>query len=90
MPNNEVYQKDPARDLEEVLRDCFWNKVAPGLWEKSRSRLLVDHIGIFLYRLLAGWWVRTAGLSHNRIKVLHLRERVIRFDDFEIDLITGN
>ena len=95
MPSKEYHQKDPAKDLEEALVACQWSRAVSrtdtkGLWEKGRSRLYVDEIGVFLYRLLGDCWVRTAGLSHNRIKVLHLRERVIRFDDFEIDLITGN
>lgn len=86
MSNNENYQRHPDKALEKVLRDCGWENAGPGLWEKKCCRLCIDDTGVFLYRLLAGWWVRTAGLSHDLITVSHLRERVIHFQDFEINL----
>jgi hypothetical protein len=84
--NNENYQKSPDKGLEKVLQVCEWERMGPGLWEKGRSRLMVDNVGLFLYRLLAGAWVRSAGLSHDLIQVSHLRERVIYFQDFKINL----
>jgi hypothetical protein len=84
--NNENYQSNPDKALEKVLRECEWERVGPGLWQKGKTRFLVDDVGIFVYRLLSGLWVRTAGLSHDLITVGHLRERVLYFQDFEIDL----
>lgn len=90
MANNENYQKDPGPKLEAILQACQWEQVGPGLWEKGCSRLSVDNVGIFLYRrFLEGFlWVRTFGLSHNRIT--HLSKRIIHFDgDHLLDLTTG-
>lgn len=90
MSNNESYERDQGLALEKVLETCHWMRVRggePRLWEQGRSRIIVDHIGIFLYHNLGGNWVRIAGLSHNRIN--HLRERIMVFDDFTLDLYTG-
>jgi hypothetical protein len=91
MANNENYETVPGEALEKVLESCRWCRVRGGerrLWEMGRSRILVDEIGIFLYRDFGGQvWVRTAGLSHNRIR--HLRKRFLQFDGFTIDLLTG-
>lgn len=87
---NENYERDQGVALEKVLETCGWRRVRngePRLWEMGRSRILVDHIGIFLYRNLGGNWARVAGLSHNRTN--HLRECVMAFDDFTLDLYTG-
>ena len=88
MAGNEDHRKNPSRDLIEALVECGWQYVGPGLWEKGESRLFVDHIGVFLYRRVAGLWKQTHGLSYSRI--IHLPERVIRFDaDYSLDLLTG-
>ena len=87
---NENYERDQGLALEKVLQACDWQLVRngePRLWEMGRSRILVDHIGIFLYRNLGGNWVRTAGLSHNYIN--HLRAHILVFNDFTLDLYTG-
>jgi hypothetical protein len=86
VPNNENYQRSPDKAIEGVLRDCGWECVFPGLWQKDKTRLFVDDVGIFLYRLLSGYWCRTAGLSHDLIQISHLRERVLYFQGFEINL----
>lgn len=81
----ENYSKDPAKELEGVLRSCYWRRAGKGLWEKEACRLYIDEIGCFLYRLLNNRWVRTHGRSHNLIT--HLPERRIRFDDFTLNLL---
>lgn len=86
--SNENYSRDPKDALEKVLEKCQWERIGPDLWEKSRSRLLIDHIGIFLFRAIGKVWVRTYGLSHTHIN--HLAERVIWFDKVvSINLETG-
>ena len=89
--NNENYEENPGEVLEKWLAVCHWARVMggePRCWQLGRSRILVDEIGIFLYRDFGGQvWVRTAGLSHNRIR--HLKKRLIQFDGFTIDLLTG-
>ena len=87
---NENYERDQGEMLEKVLENCGWRRIRggePRLWGKGRSRILVDHIGIFLYRYLGVNWVRIAGLSHNRIN--RLRECVMVFNNFTLDLYTG-
>ena len=59
------------------LDSCRWVREEEGLWENDKSRLLVDGTGVFLFRAdvvnpTGSWrrvrgWVRTAGLSHDRI-----------------------
>ena len=88
MAGNEDHRKNPSRDLIEILVDCQWRHVGLGLWEKGRSRLLVDNIGVFLYRCQDGFWLRMHGLSHPRI--VDLPKRVIWFDvTCPLDLTTG-
>lgn len=88
MADNEDHRRNPGLALEITLRACEWKSVGPGLWEKGSSRLLVDHIGVFFYRRVAGCWARTCGLSHPF--VIHLPEKVIKFGkNFDLDLITG-
>lgn len=84
MANNENYQRDPAKELEQVLRTCGWKRIERGLWEKKACRLYVDEIGIFLYRLYNSQWVRTRGRSHNLIT--HLTDLIIYFDDSTLHL----
>jgi hypothetical protein len=86
---SENYGLNPALRLEEVLKACLWKQIDAGLWQMDRSRLLVDHIGIFYYQLLGGLWVRVSGISYNYIKILHLRERNILFENFILDLLAG-
>lgn len=84
--NNEDYRARPDFAIEKVLENREWRRLGSGLWSKKRSRLLVDNTGVFLFRLLAGYWVRTAGLTHDRILLKHLRQGTIYFGDFEINL----
>lgn len=88
MPSNERYQKDFVEDLEDILHACLWEQIGPHFWEKGHSRLLVDSLGIFLYRCLDGQWVRTHGVVHNQMTML--KERAIWFvDGLKLDLISG-
>lgn len=90
MSNNESYELHPGDALEKAIEACHWRRVRggePRLWELCQSRILVDHIGIFIYRKIGGSWVRIAGLSHNHIR--HLPDRLIKFNDFTMDLMTG-
>jgi hypothetical protein len=82
--------RDRAADLEELLQACLWERMGPGLWEKGRSRLLVDEIGAFLYRLQPQrGWVRDAGLAHMHMR--HLRDRLMYFPNGrKLDLLTGD
>ena len=94
------YVKDPRRQLEKVLEKLGWERVTDrlyldtcrwlreesGLWENDRSRLFVDEIGVFLYRLDGGRWVRTAGLSHDRI---FPNKHELVFDGGRLDLGNG-
>jgi hypothetical protein len=86
---NEDYRKNPSRDLIEILIDCAWQYVGPGLWEKGRSRLLVDSIGCFFYQYRDGRWHRLAGLSHQHMT--QLDERIIHFGPaYYLDLLEEN
>ena len=90
--NNEVYVKDPVEALEDILEACLWERVAPHLWEKGRSRIFVDEIGIFLFRGYRNYkparWVRTHGLAHLYIR--HLPQLFILFpDEYKLNLLTG-
>lgn len=89
MPGIENYQRHPGKKLERVLAACGWEPIGHvcGLWEMGQSRIFVDHIGIFLYRRRPTFWLRVAGLSHNRITQLH--ERRIFIDGYILDLNTG-
>ena len=102
------YVKDPRGQLEKVLErlgwvrvtdrlyldTCRWLREESGLWENDRSRLFVDEIGVFLYRLEeptdeSRWvrtWVRTAGLSHDRI---FPNKHELVFDGGRLDLGNG-
>jgi hypothetical protein len=94
-----INQKNPGRKLEKFLEvhqwervtDRFyletsrWQRFESGLWEKGRSRLLVDNIGVFLYRLKNGAWVRTQGLSHDLVS----QEEIVFQDGSTLDLLTG-
>lgn len=73
--NNENYEKDPRWKLSALLIDCGWQKVEGGVWEKGNVRLLVDGVGVFLFRWLRSRWVRTHGLSHTSMwRIVHTRE----------------
>jgi hypothetical protein len=75
-------------DLEKILQECQWEKIDEHLWEKGRSRLWVDWVGIFFYRFQDQQWFRVAGLAHNRLR--HLSDRLIIFcDDSRLNLLTG-
>jgi hypothetical protein len=62
--NNENYEKDPRQKLSALLNKCGWREVTQGLWEKHDLRVLVDDMGLFLFRWLRSRWVRTHGLVH--------------------------
>jgi hypothetical protein len=83
-----MFIKDPGGKLEKVLERLDWERVEPGLWEKDRSRLLVDNIGIFLYRLKSGAWVRTYGLAHDLISPR--THEIVFLDGSRLDLETGD
>jgi hypothetical protein len=75
VPGVENYQRHPGKKLERVLATYDWEQVGPGLWWKGNSRLYVDAVGVFLYRIQIGHgvrWVRTHGLAHNRIFNPHI------------------
>jgi hypothetical protein len=84
------FEQNLAADLEGLLEACLWERVEPDLWEKGRSRLRVDEIGVFLYRLYAKQgWVRTAGQAHMGMR--GLPDRLIYFPDgFILNLLTGD
>ena len=88
MANNEIYKSNPAADLEDILESCLWSRVSHGLWEKGRSRLLVDETGCFYFRWYPPHWVRLYGRPHNLLR--HLPDRIIKFDDtYTLDLLSG-
>jgi hypothetical protein len=87
VPGVENYQRDPGDRLARLLDVWEWGPVGPGLWEKGQSRLLVDSVGVFLYRQIWGVWTRTHGLSHN---LINPRTHKITFKDLStLDLLTG-
>ena len=63
MPNSENYEKYPGSKLIALLVKCDWLR-GQGFWEKGNVRLLVDQVGIFLFRWLGSKWVRTHGLAY--------------------------
>ena len=82
--SNESYDKSPAETLVKRLKAAGWESRRGGLWEKGRHRIYVDGIGIFLYRLLSGAWVRTHGLTYNHI----LTKDSIRFlDGYKLNIL---
>ncbi len=64
MTNNENYEKDSRQKFVALLDDCGWQKRGAGFWEKGNLCLLVDEVGIFLFRWLRKRWVRTHGRAH--------------------------
>ena len=92
MPGDENCQRHPGNKLERVLATYGWEQVGDDLWQKGQSRLYVDGVGVFLYRVTwvtpkSGVWRRTHGLSHNLIPQ---RARRIVFKDMStLDLLTG-
>ena len=87
MPGDENCQRHPGTKLERVLATYGWEQVGDDLWQKRESRLYVDSVGCFLYKLHSSGWLRVAGLSHNLIS--H-RARRITFKDLSVlDLTTG-
>jgi hypothetical protein len=78
---NENYMKNPSKKLIEVLRACHWEAIKQGLWAKGQHRMLVDGMGIFLYRFRKGQWVRVQGLSFCDFKPQFLTEQYIQFTD---------
>ena len=92
MPGDENYQRHPGEKLSRGLHVYGWELVGDNLWEKWGSRLYVDSVGVFLYRVTwvtpkSGVWRRTHGLSHNLIP--HKARRITFKDLSVLDLTTG-
>lgn len=77
MPNSENYERDPRKKLIALLNSFGWEGQGWDTWEKGDARLLVDEVGVFLFRWLGSRWVRTHGLAHVSMrKVAYTREMV--------------
>ena len=90
VPGDENYQRHPDKKLERMLAAYGWEQVGDDLWWKGSSRLYVDAVGVFLYRIEIGFgviWRRTHGLSHNLIP--HRARRITFKDMSTLDLLTG-
>lgn len=88
MPNNENYAKNPQKKLTALLIECGWLKER-GFWEKGDFRLLVDEVGIFLFRWQAGRWVRTHGLAHVSMRNLDTTRKMVFSDRSSLCLESG-
>ena len=88
MPNNENYAKNPQKKLIALLNECGWLQVG-GFWEKGSSRLLVDEIGIFLFRWRAKRWARTHGLAHTSMRNLDTTKKMVFSDKSSLSLESG-
>ncbi len=89
MANNENYEKDSRQKLIDLLNKFGWQGRGRGIWEKVDVRLLVDDVGVFLYRWLGHRWVRTHGRAHAS-KWRVISHRAIVFSDFaKLDLEDG-
>jgi hypothetical protein len=54
--------------FESRLMKRGWRLIKPNLWQRGDMRLELDDWGLFLFeRGLGGKWVRTQGLSDDRI-----------------------
>jgi hypothetical protein len=87
-------QERPGAKLERMLAACGWRRVVRcgqslegDLWEKWQSRLLVDWVGVFLYRRQNGVWYRTHGLGHGRIRPAN--RYIVFMDNSILNLVSG-
>ena len=87
--NNENYARDPRKGIVKALVAAGWDDVGGGLWQKGDKRLLVDSVGVFLFQLKDGWWIRIAGLSHNLISYQDLAGNYLYFRNYTLNLLTG-
>jgi len=68
MPS-ENYEKNPREKLVVLLNSFGWEGQGWSTWEKGDIRLLVDEVGVFLFRWIGSRWVRTHGLAHASLKL---------------------
>jgi len=66
---SENYEKNPREKLAALLNSYGWEGQGWDTWEKGDVRLLVDEVGVFLFRWLGSRWVRTHGLAHASMKL---------------------
>ena len=85
MPNNENYEKCPSSKLTALLSEFGWEEVEKNVWEKD-VRLLVDTVGIFLFRWLKSEWVRTHGLAHASLCRIARTREIIFADGAKLNL----
>jgi hypothetical protein len=88
MPNNENYKKNPLIKLTFLLIECGWLQ-KKGFWEKENFRLLIDEIGIFLFRYQAEGWVRTRGLAFASMRQLETTRKLVFSDRSSLCLESG-
>ena len=88
MPNNENYAKNPQKKLTALLNECGWLQER-GFWEKGSSRLLVDEVGIFLFRCRAGSWKRIHGLAHASMRNVATTRQIAFFNKSSLSLESG-
>jgi hypothetical protein len=70
------------------LHECGWQR-EKGFWEKGSFRLLVDEVGIFLFRCRAGTWERIQGLDHTSMRNLAATRQIVFFDQSSLSLESG-
>lgn len=88
MPNSENYTKNPQKKLAAVISECGWLE-GNGFWEKGNFRLLIDEVGIFLFRWQAGRWVRIRGLAHVSMRNLDSTRKMVFPDRSSLCLEKG-
>ncbi|MDI6752812.1 MAG: hypothetical protein QME78_00270 [Thermodesulfobacteriota bacterium] len=89
MPNSENYERDPRKKLVALLNSCGWEAHGWSTWKKGDVCLLVDEVGVFLFRWLGSKWIRTHGLAHaSMLRVAHTLEMVF-LDGSKLNLEYG-
>jgi hypothetical protein len=89
MPNNENYAKNPYLKLTALLKKCGWLRIRE-FWEKESCRLLVDEVGIFLFRWQTDRWVRSHGLAYVSMRNLAATRRMVFADQSSLCLESGS